>query len=151
MSDHFTSFIPTDPRFVPSKKAQRAAAALLEELAPNAEEVSSEVDDNVAFRDCGENFERVSCPQCSADIALDVWQEWMSEDWSKASGFRLAAITAPCCKATTSLNELAYDWPQGFSRYVLKAMNVGDALPDDSVSKLETALGCTLRTVRQMI
>ena len=60
MSDHFTTFIPADPRFVPSEKAQHAAAALLQDLAPDAEDVSSEVEDAVVFRDCGENFERVT-------------------------------------------------------------------------------------------
>lgn len=151
MSDHITTFIPTDPRFGPSKKAQRAAAVLLKELAPNAEDVSSEVDDEVVFRDCGENFERVSCPQCRADIALDVWQAWMSEDCSEKGGFRLAAIVTPCCKAKTSLNELVYDWPQGFSRYSLKATNVADSLRDDAVLELEAVLGCKLRTILQMI
>jgi hypothetical protein len=150
MSDHITTFIPVDPRFVPSKKAQKAAIRLLKELAPSAEDVSSEVDDVVVFRDCGENFERVSCPHCRADIVLEVWQDWMSQDCEEDGGFRLAGVAAPCCKAMTSLDDLAYDWPQGFSRYSLKATNA-DGLRDDAVAKLEAVLGCKLRRIRQMI
>jgi len=151
MSDHFIRIIPVDPRFVPTKRAQKAAIAVIRAAAPMTDEVSSETDDQIVFRDCGENFERVRCPGCGNEIALDTWQEWMSADYSDDDGFRLEALAIPCCNHRATLNELRYEMAQGFSRYVLSAMNIGQELPSSVLAKLEGALGCQLRIIRQMI
>jgi hypothetical protein len=81
VSDHVVTLIPIDPRFVPSEQGQNAAAALLREIAPQADEIASEVDDVVQFRDCGGNFERVSCPRCGRELEVELWGEWMSADF----------------------------------------------------------------------
>jgi hypothetical protein len=151
VSDHSVVFIPTDPRFVPSEKGQAAATALLRSLLSGAEAISSEVDDVVEFRDCGENFETVRCPACLLPIEIDTWQEWMSEDYSDDAGFRLGVFATPCCGARTTLNELLYDWPQGFSRYALCAVNAGDAAAPSAAPELEAALGCRLRVIQRML
>lgn len=151
MSDDITTFVPADPRFVPGKKAQRAAATMLRELAPRADEISSGVDDEVTFRDCGANFESVACPKCRREIDLEIWQTWMSEDSSDEGGFRLASFATPCCAVGVTLNDLVYTLPQAFSRYHLSARNVGRKFSAASIKKLEQVLGCRLRVVRQHI
>jgi hypothetical protein len=75
----------------------------------------------------------------------------MSDDFTEAAGFRLSPILPSCCRTSTTLNKLLYDWPQGFSRYRLSAMNVGATVTDEAVRTLEVALGCELRTIRHMI
>jgi hypothetical protein len=151
MSDDITTLVPEDPRFVPAKKAQRAAVTLLRELVPHSDEITTGVDDEVAFRDCGGNFESVACPKCRRKIELETWQGWMSEDSSDSGGFRLGSFATPCCGTNVTLNELAYKWPQGFSRYHLGASNIGRRLTAAAIRKLEEVLGCKLRVIRQHI
>ena len=151
MSDSFIRIIPVEPTFVPTKRAQKAAAAVLRAAAPKADEVSSEADEQITFRDAGGNFDRVGCPACRKEIAVETWQEWMDAAYSDAGGFRLAPLITPCCKRATTLNDLDYDMPQGFSRYELRAMNIDKELPSTVLKKLEGVLGCKLRVIHQRI
>jgi hypothetical protein len=151
VSDNITTLIPQDPRFVPTKKARDAAVRMLRALAPRADEITSGVDDEVSFRDCGGNFESVACPRCRKKIELETWQGWMFEDGPDDGGFRLGPLTTPCCKTEVTLNDLVYDWPQGFSRYYLSARNAGARFPVAVTRKLEDLLGCKLRVIRQRL
>ena len=151
MSDSFTRIIPVDPTFVPTKRAQKAAATILRAAAPKADEVSSETDQQIVFRDCGGNFERIRCPACRKKIPIDTWQEWMETDYTDDGGFRLAPHITPCCKRAATLDDLDYDMPQGFSRYELQAMNINKRLPSTVLKKLEGVLGCKLRVIHQRI
>jgi hypothetical protein len=151
MSDDITTLVPEDPRFVPGKKAQRTAVTVLRELAPRADEITSGVDDEVLFRDCGGNFESVACPKCRREIDLEIWQSWMSDDSTDGGGFRLASFATPCCALGVTLNDLVYTLPQAFSRYYLSARNVERRFSAASITKLERVLGCRLRVVRQHI
>jgi hypothetical protein len=149
MSDHFTILIPDDPRFVPTTKAQGDAVVVLWKLSPEADDITSGVDEGVVFRDCGGNFESVACPKCRGKIDLGTWQSWMDEDYAESSGFRLGDFVTPCCSAQVRLSDLLYDWPQGFSRYYLIARNPDRPLSEASVGELERVLGCKLRVIRQ--
>jgi hypothetical protein len=151
MSDDITTLIPADAQFVPAKRSQQAAAALLRELAPHADEITTGVDDEVTFRDCGANFESVVCPKCNREIELETWQNWMSEDSADGAGFRLGSFLTPCCATEVTLNDLVYKWPQGFSRYYLDARNMNRRLSAASIRKLEEVLGCKLRAIRQHV
>src|SRR5262249_13741059 len=44
-------------------------------------------------------------------------------------------IKLPCCGKGSSLNDLKYEWPAGFARFVLEARNplMGDPLPKGEV------------------
>ena len=42
---------------------------------------------------------------------------------ASASQFNDLNVSVPCCGQSTSLNDLNYIWPAGFSRFVLEAMN----------------------------
>lgn len=151
MSDEILRLIPTDPSFVPTKKAQAAAKKALRAALPDAEDVTSEVAEHVALQDCGESFDRVLCPACAREIAIETWQGWMDADYAEDGGFRLAPITTPCCNATTTLNDLSYEEPQGFSRYALSVTSPNAELRTETRVGLERALGCRLRTIRQRI
>lgn len=147
MSDHFIEIIPEDPAIVPEPAAQRAALEYLQSLAPDADGVECELAEHVEFRDCGENFESVSCPSCGAELDIDWWAEALDADHD-GDGFRLRAIALPCCGAARTLHELRYELPQGFSRFVLSAMNPDiDPLSDTARRELERLLGCTVRII----
>jgi hypothetical protein len=151
MSDHFIHFIPADPRFIPTKAAQRTATSRLRAARPGADEITSETEDTVVFRDCGENFEQVRCPACSATLDVDAWQGLMDADYSEEHGFRLNPQSLPCCGHEATLNDLHYEWAQGFSRFALTAMNAGAKVPKKLLAELESVLGCKLRVIYQML
>lgn len=55
-------------------------------------------------------------------------------------------IVTPCCGAHTSLNHLEYDWPAGFSRFVLTVTNPDRRwLSSDELADVARSLGCPVR------
>lgn len=127
------------------------ACERLAEIAPKAEAIEVRIQDGVEFVDCGGNFESVGCPACGRDIPFDWWTDRMDEDYSN-SGFRLDRFHMPCCGSQKSLNELHYDWPQGFSRFSLEAMNPNIGMLDDAFRlEFERILGTKLRIIYRHI
>jgi hypothetical protein len=147
MSDNYIVLVPQQPEYVPPREAQKKALALMKELAPN-EEVQAQISKEIRFIDCGENFERVLCPECSAEIPHDWWSEQMGEEFE--NGVPLRKRVLPCCRSQTTLAELKYEWPQAFGRFSLSVMNpqIG-TLSKETVAKFEEVLGCPLQTIYQ--
>jgi hypothetical protein len=146
MSDNILRLIPTVPDYVPDAEAQNQARKLLASHLPQAREVYIELSDTVRFVDQGGNFERVRCPVCGVTLETEWWQQAM--DTAYETEFRELGITTPCCASGVSLNDLIYDWPAGFARFSLEALNpnVRD-LEDKMKRKLEELLGCELRRI----
>ena len=107
--------------------------------------------DKVAFFDCGSNFERICCPGCADEIPIQWWHSQIDTDFD-GSGYKLAAYSIPYCDYRATLNNLIYDWPQGFSLFALEAMNpnVGE-LSKQSKNEFEKILGTPLRVIYQHI
>jgi hypothetical protein len=58
----------------------------------------------------------------------------------------------PCCGVSNTLHELVYEWPQGFGRFALEAMNPNiGILEDEHKKELEELLGTKLRVIYQHI
>jgi hypothetical protein len=143
--DTFLRLIPDDPARVPSATAREQALLLLRRALPAADDVTSQVTEEVRFVDCGDNFEAVLCPRCGADVG-----EWWSVamEAGQEQGFRDLRITTPCCGRRTTLNELSYSWPAGFARFTLQALNPRlGSLPDRVRQRLEEVLGCSVRII----
>src|SRR5262245_6682895 len=119
MSDNWIALIPEDPQFVPEAANQNRARDRFAEIAPEADEIEIKVSENVEFFDCGANLERICCPSCRSEISDEWWQDCMDQDYD--GGFKLAKYAVPCCGVSVTLNELDYDWPQGFGRFALDA------------------------------
>lgn len=149
MSDHWLLFIPEDPHAQPARDAADRALALLRTLAPRADKITSEYFDAVQFFDCGGNFESVHCPHCGTD-AEPWWGAAM--DAAGRNSFADLLVTAPCCGARVSLNDLVYEGPMGFARYCIGAMNadIGEVSPAN-LAALSTTLALPLRLVRQRV
>jgi hypothetical protein len=146
MSDNLLRLIPTSPVFVPPHASQERAVNILRAFTPRADRVHAEVFPEIQFIDPGENFEGVMCPSCGEDIT-DSWSEWM--DTAAQSQFSKLSIELPCCGLPSDLNMLRYDWPAGFARFMLEAMNpsLDDWLPQANLVVLEETLGCKLRQI----
>ena len=88
---------------------------------------------------------------CEKEVDVALWQEWMNEDFVEA-GFKLQAHEMRCCGMKYTLHELAYEWPQGFARCDIYAMN-------PRMGRISTArrrrfaelLGCAVRVVYEHI
>jgi hypothetical protein len=146
MSDNWLRLIPTEPGWVPSAAQAAAATALLRSLAPNADEIEAVSHPDVVFVDAGANFERVGCSVCGEDLSLDWWQERISV--ASDDAFRSLTIRTPCCDVSVSLNDLSYDWPQGFARFELEAMNPGRGkLSAEELGDLAETLGAEVREI----
>lgn len=146
MSDFYIRLIPRDPDLVVDQVALDAALASFEHLVPDADEVKAEQTLTVNFVDPGENLDHVSCPECRAELDFDWWQEAMG--CASESEFNDLAVVVPCCGASTSLNDLAYDFPAGFARSVLEALNPNIAsLSDEDLETIAVPLGTPLRQI----
>jgi hypothetical protein len=147
MSDNWIALVPENPRFVPKAAQQRRARDRFAEIAPDADEIET-----VQFFDCGANLERIRCPSCGSEISGDWWEERMDEDSDGEDGFKLASYAMPCCGKKHTLHELAYEWPQGFGRFALDAMNPNiGTLEDKYKREFEKILGTKLRVIYQHI
>ena len=150
MSDNWIALIPEDPRFVPDAAKRCQARDRFAEIARDADEIAIEVSDAVEFFDCGANFERIRCPSCGSEIPVPWWQDRMDEDY--CDGFRLTAYSMPCCGVSYTLHDLVYEWPQGFGRFALDAMNPGiGTLEAKDKQELEEILGTKLRVIYQHV
>jgi hypothetical protein len=150
MSDHWIALIPEDPRFVPNAESQRRARERFFEIAPDAWEIDIKVSEKFEFFDCGENFERIRCPGCGSEIPVEWWRDRMEEDYE--DGFKLATYATPCCDERGTLHDFVYEWPQGFGRFAIDAMNpnIGE-LELKYKREFEEILGTKLRVIYQHI
>jgi hypothetical protein len=148
MSENWITLIPKDPRYIPPPASQERARLRFLEIAPDADEARIEVGEKIVFFDCGANLERIACPSCGSEISKEWWQEKMEEDYDR--GFQLAKYPLPCCGAAGTLDELIYEWPQGFARFALDAMNPNIGLLDDEHKReFEEILATPLRVIYQ--
>lgn len=150
VSQHFLLFIPLDPAHVPPASAQRLAVEILSSAMP-ADEVAAETDDHITFHDCGENFEDVRCPVCAVTVEQADWHRWMDAAYSsETDGFHFDDITLDCGHSA-ALNDLHYDFDQGFARFALTATNPRGPVPKALLADLEAALGCKLKQIHRML
>ena len=124
VSDGYIRLIPTDLLWQPTPEAAAAARAYVTGLfsgpGDDVEHVEYEFYDHVTLIDAGENTNRVTCPRCASDIDLEWLFDLIEEN---GESFDELDVTVPCCEATVPLNTLHYDWPVGFARFEVSAMN----------------------------
>jgi hypothetical protein len=151
MSDNWIILIPEDPRYVPDSYRQEQARALFAEIAPDVDEIKIRTSFSIEFVDCGGNFESVACPVCQEILPVEWWVDRVEEDILDGE-FQLFLYTLPCCDDKLTLNELKYDWPQGFSRFALEAMNPNiGSLHENTIKEFETILGSQLRVIYRVV
>jgi len=158
VSDFVFSVVPVDVEWQPDPETGRRAADLVVSmtLAPgDGGWHEAKWHEEVALVDCGENLERIGCPQCGSEIDMQLWGDLMEEWFTAGQGFVNRLVTVPCCGADTALEFLDYDWPVAFARFEIavwnpsKTFHTGDGrLTADQVSAVEGTLGRRIRQVR---
>jgi hypothetical protein len=145
MSDNYLRLIPVSPEYIPAALASEEAWLLFTTFVPHADEVGVIITDEIGFIDQGSNWERVMCPICESELDLCWWKEAM--DTAYKTKFTSLIVVLACCHNECSLNNLKYESPAGFARYVLQARNPGVDLNEAQVHVLEQKLGCELRKI----
>jgi hypothetical protein len=150
VSDDWLQLIPLAPAHVPDAAVAERARVRFAAMVGPADEVLVTVTDTVAFIDSGANHERIGCPACGMQLDEGWWVRAL--DTAGESGFTDLHVTVPCCRRRLSLNDLVYDWPAGFARFVLEAMNPAvDDLGIEELEELSALLDTPLRVIRTHI
>ena len=145
MSDNYLSLIPVNPEYIPETLSSEEAQRLLTAFLPYADEVRVTITNEIKFIDQGSNWERVLCPICGSERDVSWWQEAMATAYG--TKFTNLVVVLPCCHNECSLNNLKYEWPAGFARFVLEVWNPGADLTEAQIHTLEQKLGCALRKI----
>ena len=148
MSSNWIILIPEDPTFVPLPDRQAKAVERFREIAPGSMEIKAISSEQLRFVFSGANFSRVICPACGADVDTEWWWKKMDQDYDPVTGFTLSLHVFPCCAREGTLQDLIYDWPQGFAMFSLEAYNpeIG-MLIETYMHEFENILGCPLRVI----
>jgi hypothetical protein len=144
MSDQILRIIPADPEFMPGAADQQMSMALFSSFVSKADRVNVIADDDIRFVDPGENWQGVTCPVCGADL-----NDWIQDAIGAAyeNGFTDLTITTPCCSSVGSLNDLVYDPPAGFARFILEAVNPVNDISEMQMNFLKGTMKCEIRKV----
>jgi hypothetical protein len=145
MSDNVLKLIATSPQCTADHEALKEASEVLACFFPEAGEVTFTSTEHVRFIDPGQNLERIVCPACGTEVDMAWWQKAMST--ASQTHFTELSVELPCCKTLSSLNELQYDWPAGFARFVLEVRNPSGRVKTAQLEQLETILQCSLREI----
>jgi hypothetical protein len=146
MSDVFLHLIPTDPEFVPSITAQEALLECLRKALPGSDSFECQTMSETTFIDPGENLEKICCPLCGEELD----QEWWSSSMNKASEkqFLNLAVQMPCCRGSTTLNDLSYKMAAGFARFLIEVSNPTVLkLQKKTKNALKNLMGRPIRTI----
>lgn len=155
MSEDVLSVIPTDPYWQPDQAAADRTAALVAEWEPGTRDGDVDVDvswhEGLGVVDCGQNLERITCPDCRTSIDIEWWAGLLQAHCE--DGFTTLDVRVPCCGSSTSLDRLDYDWPCGFARFEIAIWNPGRRIwfSDQELTALGAALGHPVRQIRAHI
>ena len=57
-------------------------------------------------------------------------------------------VNMPCCGALVSLNDIVFEWPMGFSRFIMQATNPNITdIDSKKIYMLEQILKCPIRVI----
>jgi len=77
---------------------------------------------SVQFIDCGNGLAHIFCQWCGHELEMRCWQEIMSNAYD-GNAFNCLRFRTPCCKLSSSLEELVYVKPCGFATFVIEVFN----------------------------
>ena len=147
MSAHLLRFIPTDPSFVPDRADQDQALLQLTALFPLAESIQCHTTRDTEFIDCGGNFiADIQCSICHTSVEIDWWLQ-MIDNAYKTTHFQDLLVVMPCCGQNLSLNDLEYESPVGFARFVVEIRNPGEIKDSIVCNMVEAILKCRLKYI----
>ena len=145
-SGHQLKLIPLDPNFAPTNSQQEKGITYLAKQYKD-KEITSTLKNEIEFVDPGQGLEAVTCNFCGQLIEFEFWTEQM-DNASKGKFVDLEMVT-PCCNKTTSLNDLRYYMPSGFSKFQIMVMDpdIEEQTANKLKSDLEAIFGNEMRII----
>ena len=144
MSEYIVKIIPNDPYFCIDKQhAQEVAQYIMRNVKADSVEVS--LHETPSFVDCGTNLERISCPCCNSLLSFDWWHNVMNGTYENQ--FINLSVQLPCCGTDSTLNDLLYDFPCGFSSVEFAITNPVTEINDGILSTIQDILDITVRVI----
>jgi len=145
MSENFLRLIPTDPWYMPTPAAQDQASTLFASLVQE-EGIQAYMTEDASFVDPGSNLKRILCPRCGAVLSMEWWVQAMDRAYTDTQ-FRNLDVMVPCCETRCSLNDLRYEWPAGFARFLLEARSPENDLTEEQLALFEPLLDGRVRKI----
>ncbi len=149
MSDNTTKIIPKEANQIPHPSKVRECVQMLSTLLSLEKTPKVTEFDTLIFHDCGQNFENIICPNCNSKIDFDSWHEWMGI--FTENPITLKSFTLPCCNTICDLNNLIYEEPQGFSKFVIELYDSDFESVIDKLSVIQEKLDCEIRLISSHI
>lgn len=148
MSDYILRIIPADPYYhIDGQKAKRIVNNLKTRI--TADNMELKTYDTPAFIDCGDNLEKIICPICGKMLDFDWWSTAM--DIARKNNFMNLSVDLPCCGGSSTLNDLQYFFPCGFSCVELSILNPSDKLSPECFSCIQELLGTPIQCIQSHI
>jgi hypothetical protein len=120
--------IPQDPELELQKEISASLIEYLSKEFPN-KEIVIQIDSTISFVDCGQGFEKVTCPNCGKEISMDFWHESMDKVYKE--NFNNLTFKTICCQTLTDLYSLKYQADCGFAKSIV-TVNDPNVKIDDS-------------------
>jgi hypothetical protein len=136
--------IPIIPELLPDPETLIATKDILRDFY-KTQEIKFVITENVEFVDPGQNFESVACNLCRQAITIEDWHQAM--DAAYINKFKDLKFITCCCQKTTSLNDLEYIWPAGFSKFTIMIADAAHDLTDEQMKLIETVMQTKLRKI----
>ena len=144
MPDTLLKFIPALQNFIPQKENQDKAELYLNNIFRGTI-IEFENAEEIEFVDQGQNFDSVSCNHCGKNIDLELWQTIM--DTAYKNRFNDLTFDTTCCHQKANLNDLHYNWPAGFAKFIISISNPVNDIQDNEFIDLENILDIKLKKI----
>lgn len=148
MSDYIVKIMPEDPFYKVSEPTLQSVKAFLETQI-HCDSIEVESNETPIFIDCGTNLEKISCPECNAELDFDWWGEAMAK--AAEDGFTSLEAKMPCCQKNVSLNDLNYYSTCGFACCLICIHNPKQSVNDKIIDTVRNILGTGVRIVEAHI
>jgi hypothetical protein len=145
MSSITLKLIPSEPFFTPTSESQDRLEQHLRLLFEDGQSVFITAENTLLFVDSGTGLEQILCPFCLTSLGIDWWQKLMDEAYT--IHFQNLRLATPCCNKETSLNDLYYQWPVGFARFIVEIRNYENKIDTKELRELEDIVGCHLKAI----
>ena len=144
MSNHIMKIIPADPYY---RIAEQTKNDIVDFLASSvkADKIEVNIYDTPVFVDCGSNLESILCPLCGEAIDFDWWGDAMEA--AQESEFMELSVKMPCCDGESTLNDLHYDFPCGFSCIEFCIQNPSNEPDHECLAKIQRLMGTPIRLI----
>lgn len=148
MSEHIVKIIPKDPYIhITEHNAQEIVNYLQAKIM--ADTIEAIMHEMPVFVDCGENLQSIFCPLCKELLNFDWWGEAMDKAYK--SVFVDLIVKLPCCEKESSLNDLIYDFPCGFSSIEFDVINPSTEPDNDCIAYIQNILEISVRVIHARV